>query len=407
MAMGTNFFSFNLYSSLLLPAFLQGLLFTFLCFWRYRRDGGLADLFLALLLFCLTVRLSFWMLGFAGWYDRQDSLTTLMFYFPFNTLALMGPCLYFYFHSLTNRDFKFGLRYWSHLILPFLLLLLCLFKFIGDFAYYQPFPVNDGFQFGTRGPLAQLDKLDSVYAISYASVLFYLAIVIRRFRHYREYLLQHFSGTEQVKLNWLRNSLWFTALTLSVFFVFYVLGFAFHLSYGQNWLPYLLLGVVIYYLGINGYEHHPEHFRHLQFTGRDTVTNVAPQMPELENWKVLLSELMEVEMPYLDADLSLSRLAQKLQTNPQAVSRIINDGYGQNFNDYINGLRVDAVIRQFSLKAQQRYSLMGIAYDCGFNAKTTFNRAFKKATGLTPSAYLQKGVPNDDMNLLSGDKSAP
>jgi len=75
------------------------------------------------------------------------------------------------------------------------------------------------------------------------------------------------------------------------------------------------------------------------------------------------------------------------------MSRLINEGYGLNFNEYVNELRIKAVIRQLEQRAHKHLTIMGIAYDCGFNAKTTFNRCFKKATGLTPGDYIKtKGL---------------
>ena len=71
------------------------------------------------------------------------------------------------------------------------------------------------------------------------------------------------------------------------------------------------------------------------------------------------------------------------------LSRVINDGFGQNFNDYINGLRVAAVLKQLENDAHKKYNMTGIAWDCGFNSKTTFNRSFKKITGKTPTGYIK------------------
>ena len=67
-----------------------------------------------------------------------------------------------------------------------------------------------------------------------------------------------------------------------------------------------------------------------------------------------------------------------------------------SFNDYINNLRVEEVIRHFHLLKQKQYSLLGIAFDAGFNSKSTFNRAFKRVTGLSPSQYLQHNDGSTD-----------
>ncbi|NJL12654.1 MAG: hypothetical protein HC913_06430 [Microscillaceae bacterium] len=99
-------FDFNAYSALLLPSFIQGLLFALLLLWRYGRQRQSGDLFLAGILAVLSLKVAFWMLGYAGWYNRLDAYTTFMFYFPFNNFILIGPLLYFYFLSSSNAHFK-------------------------------------------------------------------------------------------------------------------------------------------------------------------------------------------------------------------------------------------------------------------------------------------------------------
>jgi len=392
-------FDFNVYSSLLLPAFIHGLLFSVLAFRRFKREGAWHDLALGLLLTLLSIRLSFWMLGFAGWYDRHDAFTSFMFYFPFNTLALIGPCLYFYFISVTNRDFKPGKKLWPHLVLPGLLLLLCLCKFIFDYALYYPFPRSEALQYGTRGPLAQLDKTDLVYIVSYTSLIFYLALILRSFRAYRLYLGQHFSDTGTIGLEWLQRLLLFTGASVALLLVFYLAGFFMHnIAYITSWYPYLLLGLVIYYTGVNGYYNSPVLSRQLHFSvapGPETA-NVATIPPaQLDAWKHKLEEVIGREQLYLRPELTLAELARYLQINTGVMSRVINEGYGLNFNEYINELRIKAVIRKLDEGIHKRLTLMGIAYDCGFNAKTTFNRCFKKVTGLTPGDYIKTSSLQD------------
>jgi AraC-like DNA-binding protein len=69
---------------------------------------------------------------------------------------------------------------------------------------------------------------------------------------------------------------------------------------------------------------------------------------------------------------------------------MINQGFQQNFNDFINNYRIEAVKQKLQLGEQKTQTLLGIAYDCGFNSKATFNRAFKKVTGVSPKEWLQK-----------------
>jgi YesN/AraC family two-component response regulator len=103
-----------------------------------------------------------------------------------------------------------------------------------------------------------------------------------------------------------------------------------------------------------------------------------------------LGELMLMERLYVQPELSLQELSQHLQTNPVQLSATINQVLGKNFNDYINGLRIDEFIQKYRADRARRYTLLSLALDSGFNSKATFNRAFKKIKGSSPQEYLDK-----------------
>jgi AraC-like DNA-binding protein len=83
-------------------------------------------------------------------------------------------------------------------------------------------------------------------------------------------------------------------------------------------------------------------------------------------------------------------MARKLDTNVSVLSRAINQCFKQNFNDFINQRRIEAVKEKLKAGELQRQTLLGIAFDCGFNSKATFNRAFKKMTGVSPKEWLRQ-----------------
>ena len=68
---------------------------------------------------------------------------------------------------------------------------------------------------------------------------------------------------------------------------------------------------------------------------------------------------------------------------------MINAGAGKNFNDFVNAYRVDEFKRQVREPASAHLSFLGLALDCGFNSKATFNRAFKKFTGTSPKEFTE------------------
>ena len=83
--------------------------------------------------------------------------------------------------------------------------------------------------------------------------------------------------------------------------------------------------------------------------------------------------------------MTLTELAQRLRTNPALLSRVINTGCGQNFNDFVNTYRVQEARRKLADPRFAHYSLVGVALDSGFNSKSTFNRVFKKLLSQAPS----------------------
>lgn len=94
--------------------------------------------------------------------------------------------------------------------------------------------------------------------------------------------------------------------------------------------------------------------------------------------------------PYLEANLSLPELANKLEIPSHHLSRVINEQFGMNFFDFINQYRIDEVKSKIGNPKYAHLSLLGIAFDSGFNTKSAFNRVFKKITGLTPSEYKNR-----------------
>jgi len=93
------------------------------------------------------------------------------------------------------------------------------------------------------------------------------------------------------------------------------------------------------------------------------------------------------EHVYLDSTLDRDKVASMLGISPSYVSRLVNTMSGDNFSTYINRHRVEAIKRMMADPEFENYSLLAIGLESGFAAKTTFHQAFKKITGVTPSAY--------------------
>ena len=422
------FFGFNLYSGLLLPFFVQGLVVAAVLWGRRQREELAADGWLALLLLLFVGRLAQWMLGFGGWYDSHDGRTTFMFYWPFSNWLAVGPALYFYFRSLTNQEFRIRRRDVGHFgpVLAYLGWRVVVFGY--DIGWWhgvqgQLLP----YHFGTKGPLAnwaeQLPIGLAANALGYVLVLFYTVRSLREYRSYARYLNDNFSATDQIRFRWLRNVLVAVGVGTGITLVFGIIStLVTPLNYYEAWWDYLFTGVLVYYLSIAGlltghrlaalrfqpvtepvsavmWVDSAQRFQPLSepdlavanapfppnLSTAPAPEKAAPSTePELLRWTSRVVQFMEVERPYLEPELTLGQLADRLSTNTSWLSRVINSGCGQNFNDFINEYRVREAERLLRAPQFRHYTLLAVALEAGFNSKSTFNRVFRKLRGITP-----------------------
>lgn len=396
-------FHFNSYSTPLLFGFIQGWVYAVLLWVRGRREERLSDTLLGWVLVGCCFNVWEYMLGFGG----IEILWRELEFFPRGLGLLLAPLCYFYLKSQINADFRFGRRDLIY-ALPFLIdttYHLAVFSMGHDFVERWKLTVHYPYH------IAEI-----TYVIDLGQSLYYLWLSRRLYRDYRVWIKTQFSETETISFRWFRNFL--IALTISLTFSFLVtmLDIWLNLDYWNDWWGNLVGVVLIYYVSIQGYAQ-VQPAKRLVFTqtepavtkaelpaetvvetsvlaesravlpGISLVEKVLP--PDLTSYLNELLALMNAEKPYLEPELSLADLARRLRTNPVVLSQVINAGVGKNFNDFVNAYRVDEFKRQVVDPGKAHLSLLGVALDCGFNSKATFNRAFRKFTGLSPKEYAE------------------
>jgi AraC-like DNA-binding protein len=102
-----------------------------------------------------------------------------------------------------------------------------------------------------------------------------------------------------------------------------------------------------------------------------------------------LTLLMGADKPFLDPNLTLAALSEKIHCTVHLLSKVINESFHKNFFDYINEYRVNHFIWLAQQPSSTKYTLLSLAFESGFNSKSTFNSSFKKVTGKTPSQFLK------------------
>jgi AraC-like DNA-binding protein len=93
---------------------------------------------------------------------------------------------------------------------------------------------------------------------------------------------------------------------------------------------------------------------------------------------------------YRKSDLSIDDLASKLKIHHNYLSQVINEREKKNFYEFVNHFRLEEFKKLLSEPKNRNYTLLALAFECGFNSKSSFNRYFKKSTGKTPSEYFSE-----------------
>ena len=360
---------------------------------RGLRRRQTAYIFLTALLFYLACSLIEHFIGFMGVYDYAREQGHDLTFFPFDNPFVFGPLILLYVRALTDGQYRWTWRDGAHFVLPVL-------YYVIHFAVWAlPYTEKEEFLGSTPSHVLELIFIILFYLVTG----WYIWQAFRRFHHYRQLIEQEYSNTGQMTLDWLRIFLVAFSAYLAFDLLFTVIAQLYNFWYtGWYWLN-LTRALLLYYISVTGWAFAQKSSVPYQLLESRSVTAVQVQTnspteaplgkmtlpPDaMAQRRPQLATFMDNEKPWLDPELTLSVLAEQVQLNVSQLSYLVNNGFGQNFNDFVNSYRVEEVKRKLGRAEYQHLSLLGIAFESGFNSKATFNRAFKKLTGQAPSQYL-------------------
>ncbi|PKP13326.1 MAG: AraC family transcriptional regulator [Bacteroidetes bacterium HGW-Bacteroidetes-3] len=223
----------------------------------------------------------------------------------------------------------------------------------------------------------------------------YFAISIRLFKKLDIDIFNNFSSSEEMDLVWLRKLVYIFGIIWTALIIITVIHHIFNLFSMVFCTDGLFLSLSVFVILI-GYFGLKQKVIFSSTIENEHVFVIEPQIKyassrlteaEASEYVEKLNHFMVAEKPYLNPNLTLHELASELEISAHYLSQIINEKFNLNFFDYINQYRVEEVKIKISNPKFENYSLLGIAFDSGFNSKSAFNRIFKKFTNQTPSQY--------------------
>lgn len=326
--------------------------------------------------------------------DVNDIPVLYIITFVFNDCIeiFLGPLLFLYIKSLFEDPKNLFRKNWFHFIPTFL--------YVGFISI--PFLITmliDRYWFEYLRVLNEDIEITVVFAAAMLYLIFYVIISLRLFFKYRRAMLANFSTIDDNDIEWVKKMLIGTLVVAIIdeIFSFYEISSG-ELSWNTQYLTAILVIVLICYLGYYGVNQSkillPDFLVRKTPTGIDSKekTNSLSSFTdsEIEELQTKLEYILLNDKPYLDEALTLGKLAQMVNTSDKKLSTLLNQQMNTTFYDLINKYRVNAVKEKLNSPQFENLTLLGIAFESGFKSKTSFNRIFKRETGLSPSEYKKK-----------------
>ncbi len=329
---------------------------------------------------------------------------TIAFYLTFFSvpgISVAGVFIYFYAIFITGLTDRFKPVHLLHFIVFFIILII----FLISTLHYN-------FKIAASGKLqTYFVFLLGVGLINSSCYIFYTLLII--IKKYNRKIENYYSDIEQISFNWL----FLLTTLLLVSLIYWCIGFwlsAFKIINIIEPLAFIiniLLFIIIFFITIYYIINQPEIFK------QNLVMNVEIDNPQIvsetnkyskqnidinkhNEYLDKLKLFMINNKPYLNEDLTIRDLSLETDIPIHHLSMVINNLLNKNFYTFINEYRVQEAINILSDPANKDANILSIAFRSGFNSKTTFNSAFRKIIGMTPTTYRDTQISKNNLSII-------
>jgi len=327
----------------------------------------------------------------------------------------LGPLLYLYTRALARGEMRFNRASGIHFV-PMVLVFLSLIPLYA-LSTEDKHKVATAYFTGEFAEEIRLLGLwgYSIVLLSWLHFSCYCFAVIQLLRRHEVHILDQFSDLEKVSLQWLRLLTHFCLLVAMVGLAVHLLAFLLHYPLSSSITLYteILLVLLIYVVGYMGLRQ-PAIFQPV-LEGSPPTGIASPSDPQsapeqaytsdeadtkyekssltdgaAKAYKADLLELMARDKPFLDSDLTLSKLTECSGIPHHHLSQVINAKLGRNFYDFINQYRVEIAKELLADPQKSGVAIIDIAMAAGFNNKNSFYKAFRNQVAMTPAEYRRQ-----------------
>ncbi len=365
---------------------MQGALLSILLFSKKANHAANVVLGFGMLAFSIDIFHSIYIVF--EYYKEFPEFIGATFAFP----HLYGPIFYIYARLISSGEKHFDKKYFLHFI-PFLL--VNIYGFMFAFLESNEFKIQL-----VKGDIASMlpafeffNYFKPIHGIIY--VYFTIDIVSK----YHKKIKNNYSNIEKINLDWLRYLNIGLIVSWGIVALSYLANAVLDNTDNFDQLIYLSASILIYSIGYMSLrqpqilaqnideEVKEDEVKDSKLDERKSYQKSGLTDKVADELLQKLISLMEDEKPYLDCELTLQDLAEKLSISTHNLSEVINTKLNKNFYDFINSYRVEEVKLRLADEDSKNYSIIAIAFDSGFNSKSSFNTTFKKYNNMTPSQY--------------------
>jgi AraC-like DNA-binding protein len=332
--------------------------------------------------------------------EKTEFLKTRMLINDFLGITdfIVAPIFYFSIIYFIHPDRKWKTRDNFHFAFAFIILLLLSLSLLIKVP-----------------PPTAADKKNAAVIITAFNLVFCLQVIsycilaYREITDYQKRLFFYASNSDAINLKWLQKVVICVLFITALWLIDIVFKLAKNNAFFDHFASLIYLGGIFFiaYFSLKQKKSYPLNKQEkeeieaiimeaskLEVTQKKLISDT-----DLQGMKSRLLQIMENEKPFLDPELSLFKLASQLDVPSHILSYIINKGCDENFYQFINRYRIEEAKKRIQDPNMKHLSLVGIAFEVGFNSKTVFNTTFKKMTNQTPSEFKKANLALDPIIL--------